>query len=300
MLINSLWAPKNLAVKLTFESFSPTVTGLLRWGLFAVLLALLMRSPRFRAWTNATPLEAIYRRPAFLIGLLLFAPAHVLYYVGVNFTSTIESTVLHTSLPIWSALLAAVVLREHVSARRWLAIFACAIGAYVVAVGFGAPSLSGNTLGNALYLLAVFVESFGLILIARVLLRSTGIGALLYQAAGMALGFALASALIPGDLGWRVSALTPAAVGGMGYLIVFSTLVCFTVWCNLVKDTPVSLVMMSMGLQPLLATVLGWWMLGERVGAHTWVGGVIVLGALVFAACEKPVRREPPAASVAS
>lgn len=291
VLINALWAPKNLAVKLGLESFNATTVGFLRWALFTLLLALLMLWPRFRELSSAHPVAKRERLPALLIGLLLFAPAHVLYYLGVSHSTSIETTVLHTTLPIWSALLSALVLHERVSARRWFAIFATGLGSYVVAMGFGAPSFrSANALGNGYYLLAVLIESFGIVLIARILIETPGIGVLLWQGLGIAIGFGAVFFLGMPELAWQASTPTPAAIGGIAYLILFPTLVCFTIWYKMVKQAPVSLIMLGMGLQPLLATLLGSLWLGEVIGPNTWAGGIAVMLALAFAASERPRR----------
>ncbi len=287
--VNALWAAKNFFVKVAMDGMSATTVGVVRWGGFALLLWGLMALPGFRRLVDARLPDQKGAWSAFLIGLLLFAPAHTLYYVALTYTTTIEGTVLHTSMPMITALFAWALLRERVSRARWLAIVVSCAGAYIVTAGFGQVRLSSSgTFGNVLYLSAIVVETLGVVLVARVILRSSGIGALAWQLIGMTVGMALISAVLPAPNGWAVAAITWPVVGAMAYLIVFASAICFCVWYSLVKRAPLSLLMVATGLQPIIATALGCTYLHEKAGTAFGVGAALVLAALGIAACERP------------
>lgn len=231
--------------------------------------------------------QGIDRWRAIGIGFFLIAPAHGLYYSALPMTSTGESTVLNTTGPIWTALLAFLILREVVGPRRWLAIGIGTLGSYFVAVGFSAPNLvQGHTAGNMIYLLGTLLETLAMILAIKVIKASSGPGALAYELIGASISFALMPFIIPERMQLSVAQVTPSAIGAMAYLVLIAGLFCFGVWYRLAEKAPVSLMVVSLGLQAPFGAFLGWWVRGEQITAATAVGTVLILTALCLAATE--------------
>jgi len=293
VLVNALWAGKNFAVKLAqTEHMSPTTVSSFRWGFFAIILWGLLAIPGFRKASGAVMPKPKDAMRSFLIGLILFAPAHVLYYLSLNYTTTIEATVLHMTQPMITAGFAAFLLKEKVTPYRWVALTVCLVGAYVVLAGFALPQWStGTTYGNLMYLAAVVVETLGIVLVARVILRSSGLGALAYQLIGMALGAVTAAIILPSPAGWQLGTLTTPVILAIAYLVIFASAVCFSIWYTLVKHAPLSLITLVMGLQPVLATGIGMKFFGEKGGSGFVPGSILVLVALVIGAFD-PAHKE--------
>ncbi|MFN3683862.1 MAG: DMT family transporter [Fimbriimonadaceae bacterium] len=284
--LNLLWAPTLLIAKVAQGTFTPVGLAAVRWALFAATMAVLaLARPR---WLPLTLPSGADRVKSFAIGLCIVSAAHTLYYVGLGLSSSIETNVLNTLLPVFTAVLAHFLLREYVSARRWGAIALGVAGAYVVVLGFGLPELSeGHTLGNLLYLAGVFCECLGMVLAARIILRSSGLGVLVFESAGVMAGTA-AFALVLGD-----PVVRPGASPGWGeavslvYLAAVAGVFAFGVWYVLVEGAPVSLMMLSCLVQPPVAAWLGWLILRERLLPHTGVGAALIALGLVIAATER-------------
>jgi drug/metabolite transporter (DMT)-like permease len=94
-----------------------------------------------------------------------------------------------------------------------------------------------------------------------------------------------------GELG-RVHAsslLGPAGLA-LGYLIVFGSLVAYTSYEWLIRHAPSQLVGTYAFVNPVVAVLLGWWLLREQVSART-----ILAAAIIVAGVALIVSRRPPA-----
>lgn len=226
------------------------------------------------------PRDIVY---ALLIGVGLFGPSHLTYYFALTRTSSVEGAVLGTTAPVFTTLMAYLILRERVSRTRSVAIGLGFVGAYVVSVGWAWPQLqSGNTLGNILYLAGVLAESTGSVFAARLIRRSSGITILAYEVVGAALVLAVAPILFPGAFPFSLTGVTWEGVAAWAYLVFVPGLLCFSVWFMLVERTPLSLMVLTLLFQPPLSALAGWWFLKEPLSAELGVGTLLILGGLVL------------------
>jgi len=179
-----------------------------------------------------------------------------------------------------------------VGPRRWLAIGIGTLGSYFVAVGFAAPNMAqGHTAGNMIYLLGTLLETLAMILAIKVIKASSGPGALAFELIGASLSFALLPLIVPDRMHVTVGHVTPPAIGAMAYLVLIAGLFCFGVWYRLAEKAPVSLMVVSLGLQAPFGAFLGWWVRGEQITSATAAGTTLILAALCLAATDA---KEPP------
>lgn len=85
-----------------------------------------------------------------------------------------------------------------------------------------------------------------------------------------------------------------------GYLVVFGSMLAFTAYVWLLSHAPISLVATYAYVNPVVAVLLGWLVLGEPVTVPVLVGGgIVVLAVATVITAERPRRRvrlrpEPP------
>lgn len=287
--------PVNLMIKTaTAGGFSPSAIALCRWGCLVAFLFAALQVPAFRAITRAQWPTRKDAGRAMLIGLLFFGPSHLVYYAALTRTSSVEGTVLGTTAPVWTALMAFLFLSERVRGRRATAIGLGFIGAWVVSIGFAVPELrAGHTAGNLLYLFGVLAESAAGVFSAAIVRRSSGITTLAFQVLGAVVTLILAPLLLPGLFAFSVGT-SLASVAAMAYLVLLPGLFCFSVWYMLVERTPLSLMVLSILLQPPLSAMLAYFVLREPITPQIVIGAVLILSALVLGATE---RRQPAAAA---
>ena len=292
--LNVLWTPVNVAVQTaTAHGMTPAAVALVRWALVALALVALVRVPAFARYARYRPLPPADRWRALAIGACLFAPAHLLYYLGLTRGATsVGGTVLNATAPIWTGLLAFAVLRERATATRLASIGLGFAGAWLVVCGFALPSFGGGD-GTFLYLLGVVCESVGSVLGAGIVRRSSGVGYLTWEVAGMAPTLLLVPALAGGAMPLAFAA-NPSTVLSLGYLVLLPGLLCFGVWYATVERVPLSTMVVTILLQPPLAALLAWWRFHERITLPMAIGTGLIVAALLVVATE--ARRRSPVA----
>ncbi len=286
--LNVLWTPVNLAVRVATEhGMSPAAVALARWSLVAAALAGLLRVPRFAAYARFRPPSRSDRVRSLLIGACLFAPAHLLYYFGLTRgASTVGGTVLNATAPIWTGLLAFLLLGERATPRRVLAIGLGFAGAWVVVCGFGLPSFGGGN-GTLLYLLGVVCESVASVLGASIVRRSSGVGYLSWEIAGMLPTLLLVPILAPAAMPLAFGSPNVPAALAIAYLALLPGLLCFGVWYATVERVPLSTMVVTILLQPPLSALLAWLFAGETVGLPVTIGTALIVAALGVVAGER-------------
>jgi drug/metabolite transporter (DMT)-like permease len=300
-VLNLLWAPTNGILKSLQAAFgaaglergfaSPSALVLMRWSLFAAFLwAALLFPPTRKVLRPRFPQGADLVK-AILIGLFCVSLCYLLYCYALTKTSSIETVLLCTNYPVVMGVLAFLFLREHVSGRRWTSIAIGVVGTYAVGIGFRLPSLdSSHTVGNLIVTVALLLECASLTMATKLVLRSSGLGVLAFEATGSALGCVLYPLLFPKALPLYAFAFSPAAMAGMAYLALVAGVFAFGVWYVLVENAPVSLLMVSTLIQPPAAAVFGVFFLHESVPTNVYYGSALVAAALIVAGTERPAR----------
>jgi drug/metabolite transporter (DMT)-like permease len=286
-LLNLLWAPVNLMVRWAQAAgFSAAGIGLVRWIGVAIGMFALLALPSFRRLVKArwpTKREAL---AAALVGVAFMGPAHLLYYATLAHVPTVEGAVLNTTAPFWVALLSGFVLREHVTPRTWVAIGLGAVGTYIVSVGFALPNLadrSHDAGSSLLYLLGIVLESLGGVFAVYLVRRASGATVFAFETIGTSTAVMLAPLVMPATLGLAVPHIGAGWLP-LAYLIAISGIFAFCAWNVLAERSPLSLMVVSIAIQPPLAAVLGYFFLREPLTTPMVVGAAFVFCGLVIAA----------------
>lgn len=284
VLLNLLWAPVNFMVgNAKNGGFSAIAVGCIRWCSLAVLMQILISSSEaFRKLTGFKKPEARDWRFGFLLGFFLFAPAHMLFYESLSFTSEVEGTVILCTAPLFTGVFGFLVLKEHLTTYRTLAIALSVVGAYVVSVGFDVPNMQGNAKGNLLFGLGVIIECLMGVLAAKLSRRSSGVGVLSSLIWGAAASFLVASLVWNGKFVVAPTAGFALGVASVAYLICVSGLITFTIWYRIVEDAPLTLLVVGIALQPPVAALIDWISRGKLPTLQTVVGALIILAALAL------------------
>ena len=130
-------------------------------------------------------------------------------------------------------------------------------------------------LGNALVLLAVWAWASYSVL-GRPLMKKAGafnvtasasvVGALLYFPFGLYLALRFQYSRV-GVIGWS----------GVAYTAILTSVIAYTLWNWGIKNFPPSRVAVFMNLQPVVAAILAYFILKERLSFGSIVSGMIIL-----------------------
>ena len=84
---------------------------------------------------------------------------------------------------------------------------------------------------------------------------------------------------------------SPHALIAWVYLIIFGSVFAFTFFITAMRLLPLNIAMTYAYVNPVLAMLLGWFVLGERIAPWTLLGAIMVVLSLVgvFRSREQPV-----------
>jgi drug/metabolite transporter (DMT)-like permease len=244
-------------------------------------------------------------RAGLVFGGLLFLLGHGSLAWAQQTVPAGVAALLVGSIPIWMALLDRVAFgrRLHVSAYVGFALGFAGLAFLFDPFGEGSVDRLGALVIvlSALCWAAGSLYSRGAALPKRPLV-SAGLASL----CGGALLFATSAVL--GELGQVRFSLD--ALLALGYLVVAGTFVGFTAYVWLLRAAPISLVATYAYVNPIVAVILGWALLGEKITVQMAVAGsaVVVAVALIVRASGSALepgrgvlrRRRPPAVVPAS
>lgn len=271
-LAPAAWGTTYLVTTELLPPDRPMLAGALRAlpaGL--IVLALTRTLPSGSWWWRATVLGTLNIGAFFA---LLFTAAYRL-------PGGVAATLLAIQ-PLLVAFLAAALVGERLT--RWRVLWGLA-GVAGVALMVFRSSVALDAVGVAAGLAATLVMALGIVLTKRWqrpvgLLPFTG-----WQLVAGGLLLAPLTLLVEGP----PPALDPAAVGGYTWLALGGTLAAYLLWFRGLDRLPVGALSFLALLSPLVATVLGWAVLGQALTAFQLVGFVLTLTA-VTASQWRPAR----------
>ncbi len=217
-----------------------------------------------------------------LIASLLGVPLQFLIqFYGLSLTTVSHASLMVGTMPVILAVGAAVFAHERMDAVGWAALAGSTTGAALIALGghrdgaAGGPSLAGD-------LLVVF--SLGIAL-GWILLNKRLMGRhspIVVTAYGLFLGMLMLVVVVPIGWGWppvaHVSARAWWALAASGALCTATTTL---LWNWGMTQVPASEAGVLLNMEPLMGSLLGVLVLGERLGPSAWVGGGLIVAAAV-------------------
>ena len=200
------------------------------------------------------------------------------WMTSLLFTSVANSVLLVNTAPIFVALLSWISGRDRPTSRTWAAVVLATAGAAVITSGglSDATSLIGNLLavGGALAMA-------GYLLLAREAQRVLAYLPYVAVAYGTAAVVLWAAVLISGTQ-WH--SFPPQTWAVLAAMAVVSQLVGHGGYNWSLRHLQAAFVSIALTGEPVLASLLAWWLLDEPIGARTALGGVLVLSGIVVAA----------------
>ena len=269
-----VWGSTYLAIRYAVETIPPLVTAGIRHSVAGGILL---------AWAYARGFRA--RREhwiaGMIVGALFFLIGHgTLHWAEQHVASGLAALLIATE-PMFILVLAWVSGRQRISRISALGLAAGVVG---VAILTGAELSAKNA--SLLGMLAVLTGSLswaaGVVISPKLRLPTD---ALARTAVPLVCGavMLLATAGITGEFrGLHWSAVSLKSLMGLGYLIVFGSIVAFTAYTWLLQRYPPALVATHTYANPVVAVLLGWLLASESLTVRVAVACVAILGAIVL------------------
>jgi drug/metabolite transporter (DMT)-like permease len=237
-----------------------------------------LRTPRV-----SRPRDALHLALLALFGIVL---NQALFLAGLRQTEPVSASLLVATIPVFTAIIAALTGRERFTAR---------VGAGIALALFGVAALSGFAVphqGDVLVLLNAASYAVYIVFAKSVLQRfgtvtmtawTFGCGALLFAPMG-------AVALVREAPAWPLS-----TIGLVVFIVLVPTVLAYAMNAWALRRAPPSLVTIYIYLQPVIVAVLSIIQLGQPLALRTVLAGVVILTGVSVVATAPRRRAEEPA-----
>jgi drug/metabolite transporter (DMT)-like permease len=272
------WGVSFVATKSVVAEISPTTLVFSRAGLGSLLLCGILA---LRRQPVLPPRDALASLA--LMGFVGVALHQLLQAHALRLTSAVSTGWLIGLIPVWSALLAALLLRERLGPRRIAGLAAGFAGAVLVVtrgdLGAGVLALP-STRGDLLVLASTLNWAIYTVLGHGTIRR---LGPTRATAGAMLLGWLMLAPLFLADEGWSDYArLSSAGWGALLFLGIAASGLGYLFWYGAIERVEISRVAALLYLEPLVTLAAAVALLGEPVGVATVVGGLAVMGGVVL------------------
>jgi drug/metabolite transporter (DMT)-like permease len=278
LLAIAFWGVSFVATRAVVDRVSPVALIFARAALGSLLLVAILAARR-RPWL---PPRAAWRS-LFVMGFIGVAFHQLLQAYALRLTTAVNTGWLIGLTPVWSAILAAIHLRERFPPRK-LAGLALGFAGAVLVVTRGQlrpdvlalPATRGD-----LMILASTVNWAVYTVLGHPVLRQ--LGSLVATTCAMLVGWALLAVPFAATRGWSDFARLDAA----GWLaVLFLGLCCsglgYLWWYGALEKIEASRVAAFLYLEPLVTLAAAVALLGEPVGVTTIVGGLMLVGGVMM------------------
>jgi drug/metabolite transporter (DMT)-like permease len=267
------WGASFIATKLALRDLSPVTVVWLRFAIGVIILGIAtkMRNqfslPKKQEW--------------FYLALLGF--------LGITFHQWLQSTGLQTvqasttawivaTTPVFIAFLSWLFLKEKISWLQISGIFIAAVGVLLVVSrgnlgglfksGFGTP-------GDILILISAPNWAVFSILSSRGLKKYPATQMMFYV---MTIGWLFTSFLFISGQGFgEISQLTWSSLIGVSFLGIFCSGLAYIAWYDGLQALPASRIGAFLYIEPLVAVIVAWVVLGETLVPVVLIGGAVIL-----------------------
>jgi drug/metabolite transporter (DMT)-like permease len=202
---------------------------------------------------------------------------------ALTLTSATNTGWLIALVPIWSAVLAALLLKERFGARKLAGLAIGFAGAVLVVTrGHLDPSVLGvpATRGDLLVLASTVNWALYTVIGHGTIRR---LGPARATAGAMLVGWLMLAPVFVAGAGWRdLAVLTPTGWSAVLFLGVACSGLGYLFWYGALRRVEASRVATLLYLEPLVTVGAAVVLLGERVDAMTLAGGLVVLGGVAL------------------
>jgi drug/metabolite transporter (DMT)-like permease len=272
----TLWGLNYSVVKFGLSEIAPLAFPVFRFGVGGIVLLVVLRLREGSVGVRREDLPLLG-----LVGLFGITLSQISFVFALTNTSASDTALLGATAPIMTAVLAALVGLERSGRRYWIAVFIGLVGVVLIVVGgTSGTKLGSSLLGDGLALGNAFVSSASALPIRPLLRRYSAHRILTYE---MLIGTAiLVPFAIPGLLAQDYARVTLAGWGSLGYAVVFSGIATNLLYFTAIGRVGPSRAAVYQYLQSFLAVLFAVILLGEHITLVQVLGGVVVVGSIIF------------------
>jgi drug/metabolite transporter (DMT)-like permease len=294
LVLYVVWGSTYLGIAIAVDSIPPFLMAAARFLLAGSILLVWSIAREGRSF--AMPSGREWRDSA-IVGALLLGGGMGMVAFGEQTVPSGIAAILIAMMPVWVAIFGGIFLGERLPRP---AVVGIAIGFAGVAILVGPSAFGGagalDPLGLAACLLSPIAWSAGSLFashraqLPRRPLVATGMQMVL---GGLVLTL---MATVSGEFaGFDPATITRESAIAFAYLTVIGSLLAFTVFGWMLRVAPLPLVATYAYVNPVVAVILGWLVLGEAIDPRTIVAGAVIVFAVALIVTTRGRMRLPSA-----
>lgn len=273
-LAASIWGGMYVVVKIVVSVIPPLELVWMRY-LVAIITLLMIGLITQQKWR-------IHKRDFVIIiaiGIIGNAISIVTQETGTMLSSAQTGAIITSSTPAFMVIFARLLLKEQLNLKKEISVCLATIGVYLI-VGVNPVNLSSK-LGGVSLLIAALTWALMSVLVKRVPSNYSPIVVTTYS---ILVALIVLTPFVLGRLhSINISQLThPTIWGGVLYLGIVSTAGGFLLWNRGLQMLNASSGGLFFFFQPVVGTLLGWLILGEKIGVTFWLGSILILSGVLF------------------
>lgn len=289
MIVYVVWGSTYLAIRVVVETMPPMAAAGARFGLAALLLAVILRVSRGRGALRVTARQLA---GAALVGVLLLTGGNGLVMLAESGPPGVAVPSGVAALLIAMVPLLVVVYRLAVRDRpppTTVVGVLVGLGGLVVLIAPTGGAAAAPLTGSLVVVAAATAWSAGSFIAGRISMPTDAFVTTVYQMAAGAAAL-VAFGVLRGELrGVDLTQFSARSWWALAYLLVAGSLIAFTAYVWLLQHAPISLVATYAYVNPVVAVALGALLAAEPVTPRILLGGlVIVVGVALVVTTERP------------
>ncbi|WP_288382767.1 DMT family transporter [uncultured Acinetobacter sp.] len=264
------WGYSPIGVHSALMAYHPEQIALLRFILASLFLLVLV------AKKGIQPLK-IKDLPALgILGIFSVTLHHLLINAGQQYVSAVASSILSQSIPLFTLLISAFVLKQRIQLKQWGCILLGLVGALLVITadrGVEPPSLYSLFIVLAAVAWAIYFNLY-----KKFALNYDVLSMMCYVIWLGTLPLLLFSPHLP----QVVMAASWQANLSIVLLGIFPSALAHVLWGSVLKTLPLTQASSFLYCTPLVAIALGLIMTGERPSLGVLIGGAVIIMSLII------------------
>ncbi len=275
-LICLIWGSTWLVIRIGLNSLTPIISVGIRFLLASLIILAVIKIKRIKLQTDSVSLKLYV-----FLGFFAFTIPYGLVYWAEQYIPSGLTSILFAIMPFSIILFTHLLIKDNVITSNQ--IIGVIIGFFGVVIIFSDNlkiEFSLYFLGMLAALSSALIQAFVAVIIKK---HGEHLHPLSMNFLPLLLGGVI---MIPAGLifenksSWDFS-LT--AVGSIIYLALFGTVVTFTIYYWLIKKMNIVILSLNAFITPVVAVILGWLILDEKLSLQVLMGSLLVFIGILFA-----------------
>jgi drug/metabolite transporter (DMT)-like permease len=280
----SIWGGMYVVSKVVLEVIPPfaLLSTRLILGALALYAVIYIRNRNPATRVTLTRKQV---RDSFLVGVVGYGISLGFQFVGTKLSTASNGSLVTSATPAFVLLFAPLILGEKTTPRKVVSLVISTAGVLAVIDPRNAELSPDLFWGNLSLLAAALTWA-----LYSVLVRKVAKEADLLTSSAIMLAGGIPSSLLFGA--WEVQTqgigeITLGVVGGILFLGIISTAIAMFLWNYAFAELPAAVASLTFFAQPVVGSLLGWWLLSETITPLFILGGLLIGIGLVISSTEK-------------